>query len=368
MGRTSSTSSSKGNDDRKPAAKSPVTRSVRGAASLKSPPTPGTEGFMPSRSPIAIRYSAPGGRTVAVQMTRETSLQAAASRGRSHEVHDSPTHQNSNVTPPNTSRDISTLFGSPDPSSLQAAASRHDSAYSNSNVSSNTGRNISTLFGSPDPTQGRSNSATPIVSPSDNANVNTGLAQYGFAATARRADMASSTTKCNYLKLAIIRGPGAPDVYHFIFCCENYKGPRCSVWHEKLFMDEMVRRAPWIEDLNFVEVLKWYENGVEVKNDRNFNVRLFRMEVRSPDPPLRERLLQLGEDICKIINELVQDDRAKIEAHPDKYFWFGFEHRTVWFDIGKEYEVVKVSYIRYRPISACRYLVSSHVVLLHSSY
>lgn len=143
-----------------------------------------------------------------------------------------------------------------------------------------------------------------------------------------------SMNRSSVLKIAIIRGPGNSNEHFLVFRCERNDSPVRSAWSEKLFFDMLRNKETWMRDLCFeFNTLPWYDNDVEMKNERDFNIRLFIIQTGG-FPPSEDRLVELGKFICSKINAInEQPNNGNIQVDEANYFWFGRDHKTVWYDV-----------------------------------
>jgi hypothetical protein len=134
----------------------------------------------------------------------------------------------------------------------------------------------------------------------------------------------TTTNKDAILKCAYIRGPTNNVI---VFRCQPVL-PGTQCWCEKLWFDAVKGRHPWILDLGINDrTLSWYHENEPMLNEKGYAVRIFM--IVTPGPlPTKDRLLSLGEHICRHIN-LIPGNTTKMSIEDESnYFWLGED--AVW--------------------------------------
>jgi hypothetical protein len=101
-------------------------------------------------------------------------------------------------------------------------------------------------------------------------------------------------------------------------------------WVEKLMLDNVNNGEQWTRQLNISnQVLRWYHNNEEQKNDRGYTVRLFAIYTEGALPG-NQQLVALGRHIAAHLNAMKGND-ATVAVDPNDFFWL--PHGAVWSDV-----------------------------------
>jgi len=137
----------------------------------------------------------------------------------------------------------------------------------------------------------------------------------------------ASNIKGSNLRCVFITGGGlqkAAIVFKF-----EPKDPfnKSGSWAEKCMHDALRDQLDWVVQLDFEpNPLHWYENNIEMKNPKNFNIRLF--VILADQLPTKENAVALGKHIC---SNLERGSNHPTTVDPRSFFWI--EENVVWSDI-----------------------------------
>ena len=94
---------------------------------------------------------------------------------------------------------------------------------------------------------------------------------------------------------------------------------RINAWPEKILNDAVYQKEEWTQEMGFEDrPLAWCHNGVDMKNTKNYSVRLFCIQVEEfPDD---ETLYEVAASVCDQLNA-APGNTTMTNVNKDNFFW-----------------------------------------------
>lgn len=143
----------------------------------------------------------------------------------------------------------------------------------------------------------------------------------------------SSTTsgsRDSILKAVVIKGLHGTS--WIVLRCEPVDpNGRYGSWSEKVFFEAIWSKPQWVLDCGLHdEVLQWVHNGIPMKNNKGYNVRLF--FIKCDNTPQDSMVLEYAQIICAEINQTPKNNTTLlVDEH--NFFWIPTDAKPVWRDV-----------------------------------
>jgi len=161
---------------------------------------------------------------------------------------------------------------------------------------------------------------------------------YGAIPTVRLEDFgitpasASRNQRDSELKCCLIREPNG---FTLVFRCEcvdpTYEG---GSWSEKVMAETAFKSSKednWMKLLGFESEYKsWYHENQEMKNPKNYNIRLFLIRCKNKNVIPKEDIVKLGQHICACDNATPKN-RTTLRLDEQSLFWIS--DNVTWSDV-----------------------------------
>jgi hypothetical protein len=160
---------------------------------------------------------------------------------------------------------------------------------------------------------------------------------YGAIPTVRLEDFGMTPASIknqrdSNLKCCLIREPNG---YSLVFHCEcidpTYES---GSWSEKVMAETMYKghkEDNWMTLLGFdKQHISWYHENKEMKNPKNYNIRLFVICCKNDRIIPKEDIVKLGQHICACVNATYRNTTT-LRLDEQSFMWMG--NNATWSDV-----------------------------------
>jgi hypothetical protein len=153
------------------------------------------------------------------------------------------------------------------------------------------------------------------------------LEDFGITPVSTSRNQKDSVLKCCLIK--------EPNGYTLVFRCECLDPTNeFGSWAEKVMAETTykgIKEETWMTLLGFDKVyMNWYHENQEMKNPKNYNIRLFLIRCNNNKVIPKEDIVRLGKHICACVNATPKN-KTTLHLDEQSFFWIGDD--VTWSDV-----------------------------------